>query len=239
MSIRVEQAATRRGQDSWDWSVWLEGTDEALDQVESAEYVLHPTFPNPVQEVSNRAENFRLNARGWGEFMIHINIHLKDGETVKQDHWLKLRDDTYTAPSKGADFSFDLGQPQEPAQRRVYMSCSLADIELVKRIDEVLGQYNFNLLMSDDFDPNLTLERAISLEKEPIAAAIFLVTDFWSPYLPQEAQAMRDKNIPILPILVGPDAKRPRELADLAPIHVKDRSESDAIAMAIVERLKI
>ena len=235
MSIRVEQAATRRGQDSWDWSVWLEGSDEALDQVETAEYVLHPTFPNPVQEVSNRANNFRLNARGWGEFMIHVNIHLKDGETVRYDHWLKLRDDTYQAPTKEADFSFDLSA----TQRRVYLSCSLADIELAKRIDEVLGQYNFNMLMSDDFDPNLTLERAISLEREPIDGAIFLITDFWSPYLPQEAQAMRDNGIPILPILVGPEAKLPREFADLVPIHVKDRGESEAIAMSIVEQLKI
>ena len=235
MSIRVEQAATRRGQDSWDWSVWLEGSDEALDQVETAEYVLHPTFPNPVQEVSNRANNFRLNARGWGEFMIHVNIHLKDGETVKYDHWLKLRDDTYQAPTKEADFSFDLSA----THRRVYLSCSLADIELAKRIDEVLGQYNFNMLMSDDFDPNLTLERAISLEREPIDGAIFLITDFWSPYLPQEAQAMRDNSIPILPILVGPEAKLPREFADLLPIHVKDRGESEAIAMSIVEQLKI
>lgn len=235
MSIRVEQAATRRGQDSWDWSVWLEGTDEVLDQIESAEYVLHPTFPNPVREMSNRANNFRLNARGWGEFMIHVNIHLKDGETVKYDHWLKLRDDTYQAPTKEADFSFDLS----PTHRRVYLSCSLADIELAKRIDEVLGQYNFNMLMSDDFDPNLTLERAISLEREPIDGAIFLITDFWSPYLPQEAQAMRDNGIPILPILVGPEAKLPQEFADLVPIHVKDRSESEAIAMSIVEHLKI
>jgi hypothetical protein len=231
MNIRVEQAATRRGQDSWDWSVWLEGSDEALDQVETAEYVLHPTFPNPVREMSNRANNFRLNARGWGEFMIHVNIHLKDGETVKYDHWLKLRDDTYQAPTKEADFSFDLSA----AQRRVYLSCSLADIELAKRIDEVLGQYNFNMLMSDDFDPNLTLERAISLEREPIDGAIFLITDFWSPYLPQEAQTMRDYGIPILPILVGPEAKLPREFADLVPIHVKDRGESEAIAMSIVE----
>ncbi len=235
MSIRVEQAATRRGQDSWDWSVWLEGTDEVLDQIESAEYVLHPTFPNPVREMSNRANNFRLNARGWGEFMIHVNIHLKDGETVRYDHWLKLRDDTYQAPTKEADFSFDLSA----TQRRVYLSCSLADIELAKRIDEVLGQYNFNMLMSDDFDPNLTLERAISLEREPIDGAIFLITDFWSPYLPQEAQTMRDNGIPILPILVGPEAKLPRELADLVPIHVKDRGESEAIAMSIVEQLKI
>jgi transcription initiation factor IIF auxiliary subunit len=235
MSIRVEQAATRRGQDSWDWSVWLEGSDEALDQVETAEYVLHPTFPNPVREMSNRANNFRLNAHGWGEFMIHVNIHLKDGETVKYDHWLKLRDDTYQAPTKEADFSFDLSA----TQRRVYLSCSLADIELAKRIDEVLGQYNFKMLMSDAFDPNLTLERAISLEREPIDGAIFLITDFWSPYLPQEAQVMRDNSIPILPILVGPEAKLPREFADLVPIHVKDRGESEAIAMSIVEQLKI
>ncbi len=235
MSIRVEQEATRISQGSWDWSVWLEGTGEVLDQIESAEYVLHPTFPNPVREMSNRANNFRLNARGWGEFMIHVNIHLKDGETVRYDHWLKLRDDTYQAPSKEADFSFDLSA----TQRRVYLSCSLADIELAKRIDEVLGQYNFNMLMSDDFDPNLTLERAISLEREPIDGAIFLITDFWSPYLPQEAQTMHDNGIPILPILVGPEAKLPRELADLVPIHVKDRGESEAIAMSIVEQLKI
>jgi hypothetical protein len=85
----------------------------------------------------------------------------------------------------------------------------------------------------------LTLERALSLEKEPIDGAIFLITDVWSPYMPRESRAMRDNGVPILPVLVGPEAKLPQEFADLEPIHAKDRSESEAIAMYILEQLKI
>lgn len=236
MDIQIGQEAKRRSHGSWDWSIWLEGSDEDLDQVASAEYVLHPTFPNPVQEVSNRANSFRLDARGWGEFLIHVNIHLQDGTTLKHEHWLKLRDALAETQAKGAaEFSFDIPEPQ----RRVYLSFSLADLQLAEKIGEALRQYSIKVLMSVDFDPSLTLDRALSLELEPINGAIFIITDIRSPYMPYEIQVMRQNDITILPVLVGPKAKLPEEFTGLNSIHVEESGELEGIAMSVIDQFKL
>jgi transcription initiation factor IIF auxiliary subunit len=49
---------------------------------------LHPTFPNPVRNVSDRASNFTLNASGWGTFEVGALVHLRDGTTTILSHEL-------------------------------------------------------------------------------------------------------------------------------------------------------
>ena len=78
MSLRIAQEARPHSEGWWDWAVWLEGSQDELDKVEYVEYVLHPTFPNPVRKVTSRSNNFRLEARGWGEFDIKARVHLED-----------------------------------------------------------------------------------------------------------------------------------------------------------------
>jgi transcription initiation factor IIF auxiliary subunit len=49
MTLVIRQTASYAGSDAggerWNWSVWIDGPDAELDQVESVEWVLHPTFP--------------------------------------------------------------------------------------------------------------------------------------------------------------------------------------------------
>jgi transcription initiation factor IIF auxiliary subunit len=72
----------------YDWSVFVVAPDEVLDQVEFVTYFLHPTFPNPVRNVSDRASNFALNASGWGTFEVGALVHLRDGTTAIISHEL-------------------------------------------------------------------------------------------------------------------------------------------------------
>ena len=80
MALRLAQSEEYAGNDYWKWAVWLEGSDEELDAIKHVEYVLHPTFLNPVREVSDRGSKFRLQTAGWGTFTLHATVIFKDGK---------------------------------------------------------------------------------------------------------------------------------------------------------------
>ena len=71
MTLELRQAANPTQDDRyWTWSVWLEGTDDELDGVSKVRYQLHPTFPQPVHDITDRQSKFRLDGSGWGEFAV-------------------------------------------------------------------------------------------------------------------------------------------------------------------------
>jgi transcription initiation factor IIF auxiliary subunit len=76
------------------WMVYLQGPENALAQVKCVEYTLHPTFPDPVQEVCDRGTDakhaFPLTASGWGTFTISIRVFLKSGGVQQLHHELKF-----------------------------------------------------------------------------------------------------------------------------------------------------
>lgn len=91
MSYKLEQDYKYKDKDLWEWSVWVEASEEKLDKIEYVEYTLHPTFIRPVREIRDRATKFRLSTVGWGIFTIYATVFLKDGKSVKLEHELELR----------------------------------------------------------------------------------------------------------------------------------------------------
>jgi transcription initiation factor IIF auxiliary subunit len=91
MSYKLEQDYKYKAKDMWDWSVWVEASNDDLDEIEYVEYTLHPTFINPVREVYDRATKFKLSTTGWGVFTIYAIAYLKDKNEVKLEHELILR----------------------------------------------------------------------------------------------------------------------------------------------------
>lgn len=91
-SIQVAQNSEYAGEDWWKWQIWIEGSPAELDQIKKVVYVLHKTFKNPVQEKTNREQNFRLKSSGWGTFTIYIRIHFhdKNRQTLHLEHELEL-----------------------------------------------------------------------------------------------------------------------------------------------------
>ena len=100
MKLRTEQAEKHQEGDWWEWSVWIEGSDEDLDQISEVTYKLHPTFPKPLRTVNDRRSKFKLEAEGWGTFHIHIMVVLKGGGKLTLTHNLKL---TYPDGSPNED----------------------------------------------------------------------------------------------------------------------------------------
>ncbi|MEY3220108.1 MAG: hypothetical protein RIT27_1465 [Pseudomonadota bacterium] len=94
LPIQVNNLATKNYSGSWDWKLFIEGSDDILEQIRCVEYTLHPTFPNPIQEICERGrsenQGFVLSGNGWGTFDVKIRVLLKDGGVQKLTHTLKF-----------------------------------------------------------------------------------------------------------------------------------------------------
>jgi transcription initiation factor IIF auxiliary subunit len=77
----------------WNWTVFIQGPAEVLDQVNCVEYTLHSSFASPVREVCSRGTGpaFALSESGWGTFQILVRVLLKDGRVQKLAHSLQFK----------------------------------------------------------------------------------------------------------------------------------------------------
>lgn len=95
MNLIVAQNQKYEGDNWWKWSLWIEGSNEDLDRIDSVTYTLHPTFPEPIRTVTDRASKFQLRCSGWGVFLIPIKVRLKNSRTIALQHQLQ-----FTLPEK-------------------------------------------------------------------------------------------------------------------------------------------
>jgi transcription initiation factor IIF auxiliary subunit len=90
MALSIRQDTRYLGHDRWQWSVWLDGSSEELDQIDHIMYILDRTFHDPVREVSSRGDNFRLEGSTWGAFTLYAKAVYKDGHEISLQHDLAL-----------------------------------------------------------------------------------------------------------------------------------------------------
>lgn len=72
------------------WRIFVDEPKEVLDTIRDVQYILHPTFPEPVQDRDDPDDQFALETSGWGEFKIAARVTYKDGKTEDVTHELKL-----------------------------------------------------------------------------------------------------------------------------------------------------
>lgn len=89
-SLRILQDSSYMNDDWWRWSVWIDGVEADLDRIDRVVYTLHPTFPDPVRTVTDRASKFKIETAGWGVFKIRAKVQFKDGKTERLTHDLEL-----------------------------------------------------------------------------------------------------------------------------------------------------
>ncbi len=221
MDIYVGQDASKTQKKWWKWSVWLEGSDEELDQIKSVEYILHPTFPNPVINVSSRENKFRLNASGWGEFMINIHVHRKDGEEIALQHWLQLweRSSAYQHRPPTAFFSY-----------------SVADAYYAEVIGERLEEMGFKVITVDQLRQALEDEGP---DRRTVHLGVIFVSDAHSPFVGREIGALKEANVPLILVLLGADTEPPKNVAGLDTLRICDEGDLDEVRDEIGYRLKI
>lgn len=90
MAYALAQDFEFKGDDWWEWSIWIDGDENELNKIKFVEYTLHPTFPNPVRIIKDRQTKFRLEAAGWGIFTIYAKAVLQNGSKIDMEHELEL-----------------------------------------------------------------------------------------------------------------------------------------------------
>jgi hypothetical protein len=83
------------GRDTYAWCVYVEADAELINKIEMVEYTLHPTFRNPVQEITDKQHCFALQSEGWGTFEIEIRVFFEDGSEQDEVYMLKLETDDW------------------------------------------------------------------------------------------------------------------------------------------------
>lgn len=72
------------------WSLEIETEPQNLiDDIEQVTYHLHPTFTKTKFEMT--AKPFTLKSKGWGEFIVKVEIHFKSRSKITIDHRLLLK----------------------------------------------------------------------------------------------------------------------------------------------------
>jgi transcription initiation factor IIF auxiliary subunit len=98
MALELRNRWHYKGGEWWEWEAFLDdaGSGE-LEQVDHVEYVLHPTFPNPIRTVNDPEGGFILKTAGWGVFTLKAFVYTKDRKKYKLTHDLEL----YRTPPDG------------------------------------------------------------------------------------------------------------------------------------------
>jgi hypothetical protein len=231
VSYSIAQRAHPKGRSHWSWSLELAGPAEELDRVEWVEYTLHPTFSPPVHRVTDRASSFRLDGSGWGEFMVHVAVRVRGGETISLQHWLELdsnaRPRGFSAPSKGALQAPPPPPPApapapgrapasppaaggappaatEPQRRTVYLSSGLADRSAALLLREALEAAGVEVRTGNDISsPGDSIESMIATQIGAADGAIFLVSDRESPWVRHELAVARELSVPLSIVRMG------------------------------------
>jgi len=92
MSLRIRNRWKYTGHNWWEWEAFLDdqGSGE-LSRVKRVKYVLHPTFPESIREITDPNGGFVLKTGGWGEFELRAFVYLADGSEKKLTHEIELK----------------------------------------------------------------------------------------------------------------------------------------------------
>jgi TIR domain/YEATS family len=236
MTIEIKQSArpheSRRGY--WRWAIWLDGADAELDEIRQVTYQLHPTFKTPTRHSEARTRGFRLESGGWGEFMVHILIQKKDGETIRCQHWLSLRDEF--APERP---SFVKRAQGFTGSNSVFLSYAAADSRLGESIKKSLEARGFSVSTGNDAPPGLPIAEAIEKQIAQSDVAVAIVSDTDSAWASYELKVAAKNQVPIVPIVFAdrPPTSTNSVLASANPMVIKDSADITLAIDAIVDRV--
>ena len=93
-SISLRNRWNYKGDDWWEWETFIDDSGSgALNDIDHVEYILHPTFPNPIRTVKTRKGGFVLRNSGWGTFPLRAFVYTKSGKKFRLDGELVLKYD--------------------------------------------------------------------------------------------------------------------------------------------------
>jgi hypothetical protein len=92
----------------WNWDIFLISDEETLRNIDHTEYILHPTFDDPIKTVKNvlggpvlsQEKPFVFRAQGWGTFTVKVNVYSKNGAVTRLQYPLRFNGIVYGHVSK-------------------------------------------------------------------------------------------------------------------------------------------
>ena len=215
MTLRLVQESHQAGENNWKWSIWLAGSDQELDEVQSVRYILHSTFRNPVRVVDDRGSSFRIDSSGWGEFRVFAHVQVPDEPVVVLSTWLHLF---------------------KPDRRRVFISAQSADAGLVATVADALKEQGLEVLgtvggltLGDTFEGNLT----DAVYEADAVVAVITTSGPSSLWVAEELAQAQKAGIPVYVVLASDEVPMPESLSGSVPYLGDNRGDLDSLAMRI------
>jgi|SRR5882724_6575245 len=199
--MRIKQDATYEGGDRWKWSVWVEAPAEELDKIEYVEYILHPTFAEPIRRVADRSSRFRLDSSGWGEFTVRAVVANKDGEKKNLRRWLRLEYPAEEREQGQRETTSGVEEPQQ-SQHVYFLSCAIGDSLFANAVSKALIAAGARVLMVADETSDLPWESSIDRLLDQADFGVFIISDALSIWMQREIDATTKHEIPIIPVLI-------------------------------------
>ena len=225
MSLVIDQSARAVGEEHWDWSVWVDGPDAELDQVKSVEWILDPTFDPPTVLVDDRESKFKLDSSGWGGFEISALVMAKDGRQQHLKHWLQL-----AGIERGSRALLDEGSA-------VFVSAGVADGKWEDAVREALARHGVDVFTASDLPAGVPAETAIGSMLDQTNAVVGIFSAKPGPWAEREVMQALHKDVPVVPLVVGPNAKLPAGLGGREALHITELSDVDSAVDRIVGKL--
>ena len=224
LRLRLKSEASRIKEDWWSWKVWVDGTDDALDQVESVKYLLHPTFPNPIRVVKDRQSKFELSDRGWGEFAITAQVTTKTGETISLEHWIEFKQ-----PGTSVEVE------RKPC---VFLSFSATDRQMGQILKDSLESQGIEVLSPEDVPMEDSWLSALAQGIPRAQVVAFLVSGELRGFAEQELAFAQKSGKSVVPILVGQASDLPQALAQVQSMHMRSEKDVGPVADMLAARAK-
>jgi hypothetical protein len=176
--MHIKQTSVQVSESKWTWSVWIEGSDAELNTVQSVTYHLHPTFVNPTVERSNREDKFRLDAGGWGTFVLRAELHKKGGSTDSMRHRLR----------------FSRSEP------KTFVSAASTDEAAIDDVKEAVKGMFIGVTSAQDVSPEDDLSSSIREQIDHAKALILINGSLPSRWVMQEIETAKELGKPIISV---------------------------------------
>jgi pYEATS domain-containing protein involved in immunity/TIR domain-containing protein len=222
--IRLRNDATLLKEDWWSWSVWLDGPDEALDQVESVRYTLHPTFPEPIRVVTDRASRFKLRSEGWGEFTIQALVITTQGESLALERWIT--------------FSPAQDKTTSPRRPRIFISSSAIDKPVVSSLRRHVEEQGVEVLAAEDVKATDSWLQSANEAVRDADLVAFVTSGELRGFAEEELAQARANKKKIVPILLGSSTKPPSEFSEVETVQLESAEQIGSVADLLVARVK-
>lgn len=238
MTLRIEQDHEYNGNDHWQWRAWIEGKAGELQKVQRVKWFLHPSFTPSVIVSREAATKFRLEASGWGTFLLRAELRLIDGSEVTLRQHLKLAypdDDAAGASGKTSPRQEEpaAAPARSAAPRKVFLSYGSEDrgrALALRRTLEALG-----ILVVDDsqISAGSPVELAtLDLMSGADATIAYVASDLPSAFVVQEVNASIKAGKPTL-VISNEKLDPIFGLDTTVPVRQLDTSDQSGIAAAL------